>query len=165
MPESNAMTKAQVISRFKAGFTIGDNEWADEILVDKDGTTGTELRLWAYDANLCQSNFWHWADDYRRQVALTILRDRRFKHTNLTVYLDCKPLLDVLQNLYEFPLPGMKTNRNQQQYVSYHDGAVFVSRHLNNVQQVFSDVEAHALLPEWTWQFVQKVDVKTLVGQ
>lgn len=62
------MTKNELIDTFKAGFVVGDDDYPDNLLVNKKRTTDAKLALDMYDANLMGVDFHHCNKKYQEKI-------------------------------------------------------------------------------------------------
>ncbi|WP_429971295.1 hypothetical protein ACQW5G_01240 [Fructilactobacillus sp. Tb1] len=82
------MTKEQVIEKYKAGFTFGEDYETIEWLLNKKKTMSDTLFFDAYDANLIPlPNMGEWIGNKARQVQIDFMINK-LKDWDGSIYLD-----------------------------------------------------------------------------
>lgn len=84
------MKKQEIIELTRAGFVVGQEPWQDNLLVNEDETTDTELALDMYDANLCGVDYVRCSAKYKQQIVSQlansdIIGKLRTNHVNITI--------------------------------------------------------------------------------
>lgn len=81
------MTKAELLEKYKGGFTFGEGWETDEILINEKETKDNCLCLWAYDANMMPApNISKWSKQAREKLVKRL--KKCLTNLNADVWID-----------------------------------------------------------------------------
>ena len=81
------MTKAELLEKYKGGFTFGEDYETIEVIPNDKDTDDNKLCLWAYDANLMPlPDISKWSQSARDKLVDKL--KKRLSNLNVDIYID-----------------------------------------------------------------------------
>lgn len=90
------MTKEELMKEYAAGLVVGDDDYPDNLLVDKKRTTATRLALDMYDADLYGADFYRCNPKYQEKIISQIANFeivRKTRSQGISIDIDGKIVL------------------------------------------------------------------------